>query len=82
MKAWVIKNEQGKYFAVSTHNYCYERYWANDLLYCHHFMRFEDADNFLKDQINIERDSVCKHFENCKVATIEIREVDNEVNND
>ena len=78
MKAWVIKNEQGKYFAVTSNVWDYEKYWTSDLLYCHHFRSFKDASNYLTDQICLEKNSVCKHFENCKVATIEIREVEDE----
>ncbi len=76
MEAWVIKSEKAKYYAVTSNVWDYERYWTSDLLYCHHFRTFKSAQDYLTDQICIERDSVCKHFENCKVVKVEIREVE------
>lgn len=73
MKAYVIKGADGKYFSIASHNY--KMYWGITLLYCHHFMRFEDADSFLKDQQDIEKDSVYKVFKDCKVVAIEIKEI-------
>ena len=74
MEAWVIKRDDGKYFSVASHSY--ERYWNRDLLYCHHFRTFKDASTFLKDQEEIQRNSVIGEFNNCKVVKIKICEVE------